>query len=222
MRSTILSWNGSDEMSGTRDRLCSNFYLREGDRRFDASPVIDADGAILGISKMVHIVQAPCFYEQDYYTPADTASTFTIPRRRYRCGDLFRPPLSESIRTCVLKARRSSSSNCEHKIRATRLFEWEMRVSAVQSGVLIAMCNGLCVEARWILRGVARRRSERRWMPRRMIARSYCSRTWIWRWSSVVAIQAIPGTQTSGILRQIALNLPQLGRSQNTPDTDPV
>ena len=49
-----------------------NLYLEEDGKRYDASPVVDADGSILGISKMVHIVQAPCFYEQDYYTPSDS------------------------------------------------------------------------------------------------------------------------------------------------------
>ena len=49
-----------------------NVYLAEGDARYDATPAVDADGTILGVSKMVHIVQAPCFYEQDYYTPSDT------------------------------------------------------------------------------------------------------------------------------------------------------
>jgi len=49
-----------------------NVYLEENGQRFDASLLIDSAGAVVGISKMVHIAQAPCFYEQDYYTPSDT------------------------------------------------------------------------------------------------------------------------------------------------------
>ena len=43
-----------------------NIYLQERGKRYDASPVIDSDGSLLGISKMVHIVQAPCFFPWTY------------------------------------------------------------------------------------------------------------------------------------------------------------
>ena len=49
-----------------------NIYLMEKDRAYDASILIDQNGAILGIQKMVHIAQAEQFYEQDYYTASDT------------------------------------------------------------------------------------------------------------------------------------------------------
>lgn len=47
-----------------------------------------ADGAVLGVQKMVHVAQTPQFCEQDYYTP----------RTSWHRG-LLRPPLPESIRT---------------------------------------------------------------------------------------------------------------------------
>ena len=49
-----------------------NLYARKGDAAFDASPVIDADGTLLGVTKMMHITQYEGFYEQDYYTAAGT------------------------------------------------------------------------------------------------------------------------------------------------------
>lgn len=48
-----------------------NLYERDGDRAFDASPVIDADGTLLGVNRMVHITDYEHFHEQDYYTPGD-------------------------------------------------------------------------------------------------------------------------------------------------------
>ena len=48
-----------------------NLYEREGGRAFDSSPVIDADGRLLGTTRMLHVAQMPHFYEQDYYTPGD-------------------------------------------------------------------------------------------------------------------------------------------------------
>lgn len=45
-----------------------NVYLREGGHDYDASILIERDGEIIGIQKMVHVAQAEHFYEQDYYT----------------------------------------------------------------------------------------------------------------------------------------------------------
>ncbi len=48
-----------------------NLFEQEGDKAFDTSPVIDADGSILGITRMMHITHYEGFYEQDYYDPGD-------------------------------------------------------------------------------------------------------------------------------------------------------
>ena len=48
-----------------------NFFERVGNETYDASPVIDSDGTLLGVTRMVHIIEAPCFHEQGYYTPGD-------------------------------------------------------------------------------------------------------------------------------------------------------
>jgi len=48
-----------------------NLYERDGDRTFDSSPVIDADGSLLGVTRMVHITEYACFHEQAYYDPGD-------------------------------------------------------------------------------------------------------------------------------------------------------
>ena len=39
-----------------------NLYERDGDRAFDCSPVIDADGRLLGRTRMIHITDYPCFH----------------------------------------------------------------------------------------------------------------------------------------------------------------
>jgi beta-ureidopropionase len=51
-----------------------NLYERDGHRAFDCSPVIDADGSLLGRTRMIHITDYPCFHEQGYYTPGDTGA----------------------------------------------------------------------------------------------------------------------------------------------------
>ena len=48
-----------------------NLFERDGERTFDASPVIDADGRLLGVTRMVHIMEGPGFHERGYYVPGD-------------------------------------------------------------------------------------------------------------------------------------------------------
>lgn len=120
-----------------------NIYLREGSRRFDASILISKDGCIQGISKMVHIAQVPCFYEQDYYEPSDTG--FPVHDTAWGkvgivvCFDRHYP---ESIRTCVLRGASLILIPTANTIDEPRdIFECELRTAAFQNGVYIAMCN---------------------------------------------------------------------------------
>ena len=51
-----------------------NLYERDGANAYDCSPVIDADGRLLGRTRMIHITDYACFHEQGYYTPGDTGA----------------------------------------------------------------------------------------------------------------------------------------------------
>ncbi len=125
-----------------------NIYLKEGNNRFDASPVIDSDGSLLGVSKMVHIVQAACFFEQDYYTPSDTGfQVFETSVGRVGVVICFDRHYPESIRTCTLKgAQLIVIPTANTKGEPLEMFEWELRVAAMQNGVYIAMCNRVGIE----------------------------------------------------------------------------
>ena len=46
-----------------------NLFETDGLRTFDSSPVIDADGRLLGTTRMVHIMEGPGFHERGYYAP---------------------------------------------------------------------------------------------------------------------------------------------------------
>jgi predicted amidohydrolase len=120
-----------------------NIYLREGEKLFDASLMIADDGRLIGVSKMVHIAQLPCFYEQDYYTPSDTG--FRVHELTFGkvgvvvCFDRHFP---ESIRTCVLRGARLIIIPTANTLdEPNDLYECELRAAALQSGVYIAMCN---------------------------------------------------------------------------------
>ena len=43
-------------------------------RYFDSSPVFDASGVLLGVTRMVHITDYACFHEKAYYHPGDTGA----------------------------------------------------------------------------------------------------------------------------------------------------
>ena len=129
--------------------IVPNIYLREGSARYDACPVIDANGEVRGISKMVHIVQIPQFYEQDYYTPSD--SGFVVHETAAGkvgvviCYDRHYP---ESIRACVL-------AGAQIVVIPTAIvageplekFEWEVRLAAWQNNIFIAICNRTGLES---------------------------------------------------------------------------
>lgn len=133
-----------------RDQLVAapNLYLKENGQYFDASLMIASDGALLGISKMVHIAQVPGFYEQDYYTPSDTGfhvySTSVGPVGVVVCFDRHYP---ESSRTCVLRGASLiliPTANTTSEPR--EVFECELRAAAFQNGVYVAMCNRVGAE----------------------------------------------------------------------------
>jgi predicted amidohydrolase len=125
-----------------------NVYLHEGDNRYDASPVINSDGQLLGVSKMVHIVQTPGFFEQDYYSPSDTGfQVFDTSVGKIGVVVCFDRHYPESIRSCVLQgAELIIIPTANTKAEPLEMFEWELRIPAMQNGVYIAMCNRVGLE----------------------------------------------------------------------------
>ena len=92
---------------------------------------------------MVHIYQGEKFYEQDYYKPSeDGFQTFDTPYGRVGIVICFDRHIPESIRTCALKGADLviiPTANTEEE--PMELFEWEIRVQAMQNAVFVAMCN---------------------------------------------------------------------------------
>lgn len=123
--------------------LSPNFYLKEENNYYDASLVISAYGDLQGISKMVHIMQSQYFYEQDYYTPAnDGFKVYDTPFGKIGIVICFDRHMPESIRTCVaMGADLILIPTANTESEPLELFEWEIRVQAMQSSVFIAMCN---------------------------------------------------------------------------------
>ena len=120
-----------------------NFYVDEHGQRYDMSLLIDDRGEILGRQKMVHIAQAACFFEQDYYTPSEEGfGVFQTPLGRIGIVVRFDRHYPESVRTLALRgADLILIPTANTKAEPSELFQWEIRVQAFQSSVNIAMCN---------------------------------------------------------------------------------
>lgn len=118
-------------------------YLEQDGRRYDASLWLTPEGNCAGVAKMVHIMQAAQFYERDYYTPSEEGFlVFGTPWGRVGIVICFDRHLPESIRTCALKgADLVIIPTANTKAEPMELFEWEIRVQAMQNQIFVAMCN---------------------------------------------------------------------------------
>lgn len=128
--------------------LSPNLYIQQETGTYDTSLWIEPDGTLAGMAKMVHIAQAEQFYEQDYYTPSDDGfHVFDTPFGKIGIVICYDRHLPESIRTCTLMgANLILIPTANTKSEPMELFEWEIRVQAMQNQVFIAMCNRVGTE----------------------------------------------------------------------------
>ena len=121
-----------------------NLYERDGERGFDCSPVIDADGTLLGRTRMIHITEYPCFHEQGYYTPGDTGA----PVYQHKAGAIGVAICYDRHYPEYMRALALGGADLVVVPQAGALDEWpeglyegEMRVAAFQHGYFVALCN---------------------------------------------------------------------------------
>ena len=128
-----------------------NLFERDGERCYDCSPVIDADGTLLGRTRMVHITDYPCFHEQGYYTPGDTGA----PVYRTRAGPIGVAICYDRHYPEYMRALALGGAELVVVPQAGAVDEWpeglyeaEMRVAAFQNGYFVALCNRVGEEER--------------------------------------------------------------------------
>ena len=121
-----------------------NLYEREGEHAYDSSPVIDADGSLLGRTRMVHITDYPCFHEQGYYTPGDTGA----PVYQTRAGAIGVAICYDRHYPEYMRALAVGGADLVVVPQAGSVGEWpdglyegEMQVAAFQNGYFVALCN---------------------------------------------------------------------------------
>lgn len=125
-----------------------NLYIRENNKNYDMSLLIDNKGNIVGKQKMVHIAQCNKFYEQDYYTPSDDGfKVFETELGKIAIIVCFDRHYPESIRTASVKGAQLIIIPTANTIEEPKeLFEWEIKVQSFQNIVNIAMCNRVGIE----------------------------------------------------------------------------
>ena len=121
-----------------------NLFERDGGQTYDSSPVIDADGALLGVTRMVHITEYACFHEQGYYTPGDKGA----PVYRTRAGNVGVAICYDRHFPEYMRALALAGADLVVVPQAGAVGEWpeglyegEMRVAAFQNGYYTALCN---------------------------------------------------------------------------------
>jgi predicted amidohydrolase len=121
-----------------------NLYEREGQHTYDSSPVIDADGTLLGVTRMIHITEYSCFHEQGYYTPGDKgAPVYSTQAGKIGVAICYDRHFPEYMRALAV-----GGADLVVVPQAGAVDEWpeglyeaEMRVAAFQNGYFTALCN---------------------------------------------------------------------------------
>lgn len=128
-----------------------NVFERCGDQTFDSSPVIDADGSILGTTRMVHITEYDCFHEQGFYAPGDQGA----PVYQTRIGKLGVAICYDRHYPEYMRALGVGGAEIVMVPQAGAVGEWpeglyeaEMQVAAFQNGYFTALCNRVGPEER--------------------------------------------------------------------------
>lgn len=137
--------------------IVSNFFEDAGNgQTFDSSPVIDADGSILGVTRMIHITDYPCFHEQGYYAPGDNG----VPVFETRHGRIGVAICYDRHFPEYMRALGVAGAELVIVPQAGAVDEWpeglyeaEMRVAAFQNGYFTALCNRVGEEERLTFAG---------------------------------------------------------------------
>jgi beta-ureidopropionase len=127
--------------------LVTVFNLYEVDaegRRFDSSPVFDADGTLLGVTRMIHITDYEGFHEQSYYHPGDRG----VPVYDTRAGRVGVAICYDRHYPEVMRALGVAGAELVVIPQAGTTGEWpegmveaEVRAAAFQNGYFVALCN---------------------------------------------------------------------------------
>ena len=136
--------------------VCNLYEVDEAGRYFDSSPVIDADGRLLGVTRMVHIAELEGFHEQAYYHPGDRgAGVYATRAGRVGvaiCYDRHYPEYMRALGAQGAELVVIPQAGAVDEWPAG-LYEAEVRTAAFQNGYFAALCNRVGTEERLTFAG---------------------------------------------------------------------
>ncbi len=124
--------------------LVLNLFEHDGEQTYDTSPVIDADGTILGKTRMVHVPDYDCFHERGYYALGDQgAPVYDTAAGKVGvaiCYDRHFPEYTRALALAGAEVIVIPQAGAVDEW-PDGLYEAEMRVAAFQNGYFTALCN---------------------------------------------------------------------------------
>lgn len=121
-----------------------NLYERDGDRYFDSSPVINSNGDLLGVTRMLHVMEGPCFHEKGYYDPGDRGMpVYETAFGKVGVAICYDRHYPECMRVLGLKGAEVVVIPQAGAVDEwpEGLFEAEVRTAAFQNGYFAALVN---------------------------------------------------------------------------------
>ncbi len=121
-----------------------NLYEKAGNALYDSSPVINVDGSIMGVTRMVHITDYACFHEKEYYTPGNNgAPVYETPFGKIGIAICYDRHYPEYMRALAV-----AGAEVVFIPQAGSVGEWpeglyeaEIRTASFQNGYFTALCN---------------------------------------------------------------------------------
>ncbi len=133
-----------------------NMYEASDGQYYDSSPVFDADGTLLGVTRMVHITDYACFHEQAYYDPGDRGA----PVYQTRVGRVGVAICYDRHYPEYMRALGVARAELVVIPQAGAVDEWpdglyeaEVRTASFQNGYFAALCNRVGAEERLTFAG---------------------------------------------------------------------
>ncbi|MCJ7582105.1 MAG: carbon-nitrogen hydrolase family protein [Candidatus Aminicenantes bacterium] len=121
-----------------------NLFETDGKNTFDSSPVIDADGTILGVTRMAHIMEGPGFHERGYYAPGENEQfVYATKKGRLGVAICYDRHFPEYMRKLALEGAELVIVPQAGAVGEwpKGLFEAELQVAAFQNGYFAALVN---------------------------------------------------------------------------------
>ncbi|MBN1272881.1 MAG: carbon-nitrogen hydrolase family protein [Candidatus Aminicenantes bacterium] len=121
-----------------------NVFEKRGDKTFDSSPVINADGTLMGVTRMIHIMEGPGFHEKGFYAPGEnTQFVYDTPIGKVGVAICYDRHFPEYMRSLALKGAEIVVVPQAGAVGewTPGIFEAELQVAAFQNGYYAALVN---------------------------------------------------------------------------------